>query len=107
MQTKHAYAVTRELLHFALGRSSANDEYQGRRNHYGGWNIAGAGVDGRRDGRRESGIQHALDAETELRHYSPQRIDHRGYPRVGGTSQRQALLDGAQAGLLQVLIGTG
>src|SRR5205085_6133729 len=53
---------------------SANNEDQGTRDEDGGGNIAEARVDGRRNRRRQRGIQHALNAKTEPRDNPPQRI---------------------------------
>ena len=72
-----------------------------------GGNVAGARVNGRRDGGRQAGIQHAFEPETEPCDDPSHRIDHGGNAGICGTNQRQPLLDRAQARLLQMLIGTG
>ena len=72
-----------------------------------GGNVADARVDGWRDRRRQAGIQHAFDAETEPCDNPPQRIDNRGNARIGRTNHRQPFLDRAQPRLLQMLVGAG
>src|SRR5438477_1697141 len=66
----------------------ANNENQGTSDEDGGANIAEARVDGRRNRRRQRGIQHALNAKTEPRDNPPQRIDHRGNAGVCGANDR-------------------
>ena len=48
-----------------FGEPSPDDENQGKDHDCGGRNISEARVEGRRIGRRQARIQHALDAETK------------------------------------------
>jgi hypothetical protein len=82
-------------------------ENQGGGDHDGEGNIAGARIDRRWNGRRQAGIQHAFEPETQPRDRPSQRINHRRYAGVCRTNHRQPLFDRAQARLLQVLIGAG
>ena len=78
----------------------------GGHNH-GGRNIAKTRINRRRQSGRQTGIQYAFEAKAELRDNTSRRINNRGNAGVSCANQRQAFLDGAQARLLQMLIGAG
>src|SRR6185312_5944112 len=62
---------------------------------------------GRRNGRRQCGVEYAFDAKAQMCDISSQWVDDGGNAGICCTNDRQALLDGAQPRLLQMLIGTG
>src|SRR6266853_5712386 len=56
---------------------------------------------------RQGRIQHSIMAKRKGCNNPPKRIDDCGNPTVGGANQWQSLLDSANPGLLEMLVGTG
>jgi len=89
-----------------LRRAPTNDEYQGNSRDDRHGKVASARIERQPNGGWQARIKHALDAETEMRDNPPYRIDYCRDARVRGANHWQALLDGAQPRLLQMLVGT-
>src|SRR5205823_13979338 len=63
--------------------------------------------DRRRQRLRQWCIQHAFGAQWKRPDHATERIDDGGYSGIGHPDQREPFLDGADTGLLKMLIGTG
>src|SRR5438045_7684631 len=86
-------------------QAAPEDERKRRKNDQAGRTVAEPRVESRIERARQGCIENSFGAERQRAKYPADRIDHGRNPGIGGAHQRQSFLDGADARLLQVLVG--